>query len=39
MPVLGNDMLKGEGEVDVAKLWAMACLSAGAHLLLLGVLD
>ena len=39
MPVLVNDMLKGEGRVDGAKLWAIACLSAGSQLFLLSVLD
>ena len=39
MPVLVNDMLKGEGRVDGAKLWAIAYLSAGSQLFLHSVLD
>ena len=39
MPVFVNDMLKGEGRVDGAKLGPIACLSVGAQLLLLCVLD
>jgi len=39
MPVLVNDMLKGEGRVDGAKLWEIACLSAESQLFLLSVLD
>ena len=39
MPVLVNDMLKGKGKMDGAKLWQTTCLGGGPQLLLLCVLD
>ena len=29
MPVFINDMLKGEGRMDGAKLWPITCLGGG----------
>ncbi len=39
MPVFVNDMLKGEGKMDGAKLWPIACLGGRPQLLLLCVFD
>ncbi len=37
MPVFVNDMLKGEGKMNGAKLWPIACPDGGLQLLLLCV--
>ena len=39
MSVLVNSMLKGEGRMDSAKLWPVACLGGRPQLLLLCVCD
>jgi len=39
MSVLVNSMLKGEGRMDGAKLWPVACLGGRPQLLLLCVCD